>query len=45
MVAGTIAMKENAGAGLDWAARQTYIALGFGIAAAAELQIDASPME
>lgn len=45
MVAGTIAMKESAGAGLDWAARQAYIALGFGLAAAAELQIDSSPME
>ncbi len=28
-----------------WAARQTYIALGFALAAAAELKIDASPME
>ncbi len=28
-----------------WAARQAYIALGFGLAACAELRIDASPME
>lgn len=29
----------------EWAKKQTYIALGFAIAAAAELQIDSSPME
>lgn len=28
-----------------WGARQAYIALGFGLAAAAEMQIDACPME
>ncbi len=28
-----------------WANRQTYIALGFGLAACAELQIDSCPME
>lgn len=28
-----------------WAARQAYIALGFGLAAATELQIDSCPME
>lgn len=28
-----------------WAARQAYIALGFGVAACAELKIDACPME
>jgi len=28
-----------------WAARQVYIALGFGLAACAELKIDACPME
>jgi nitroreductase len=28
-----------------WADRQTYIALGFGLAAAAELRIDSCPME
>ena len=30
---------------LNWAGRQTYIALGFGLAACAELGIDACPME
>lgn len=30
---------------MQWAYRQTYIALGFALAAAAELQIDSSPME
>ena len=29
----------------EWAMRQAYIALGFGLAAAAELHIDACPME
>ena len=29
----------------EWAARQAYLALGFALAAAAELKIDASPME
>lgn len=29
----------------NWAARQTYIALGFGLAACAELAIDSCPME
>jgi nitroreductase len=29
----------------EWAARQAYIALGFGLAAAAELQIASCPME
>ena len=28
-----------------WAAKQAYIALGFGLAAAAELEVDAGPME
>ena len=28
-----------------WAARQTYLALGFGLAACAELEIDSCPME
>lgn len=31
--------------GEEWAARQTYIALGFALAAAAELNIDSCPME
>ncbi len=30
---------------LNWAGRQTYLALGFGLAACAELGIDACPME
>lgn len=30
---------------LAWSAKQTYIALGFGLAAAAELGIDSCPME
>lgn len=30
---------------MEWAGRQTYLALGFGLAAAAELGIDACPME
>ena len=30
---------------LNWAARQTYIALGFAMAAAAELEVDSCPME
>lgn len=29
----------------EWAARQTYIAMGFGLAACAELGIDSCPME
>ena len=32
-------------AALDWTARQTYIALGFALAACAELEIDSCPME
>jgi nitroreductase len=31
--------------GAEWAAKQTYIALGFAMAAAAELEIDSCPME
>ncbi len=30
---------------LDWAAHQTYIALGFAMAAAAEVKLDSCPME
>lgn len=36
--------KEEAGL-VSWARRQTYIALGFGMAACAELAIDSCPME
>lgn len=45
MVNGTIQAKESANAGFDWAARQAYIAQGFGLAACAELEIDSCPME
>ena len=45
MVTGTIAMKESNGTAHDWAARQTYIAHGFAMAACAELEIDSCPME
>jgi len=44
-------MMKGAVSGLDetkakaWAAKQTYIALGFGLAAAAELGLDSCPME
>jgi len=30
---------------MNWSARQTYLALGFGLAACAELGIDSTPME
>jgi len=30
---------------MNWASRQVYLALGFGLAACAELQIDSCPME
>ncbi len=30
---------------MNWASRQAYLALGFGLAACAELEIDACPME
>lgn len=36
---------HNAESEQSWAARQAYLALGFGLAACAELQIDACPME
>lgn len=35
----------NTEAAFAWGARQAYLALGFGLAAAAELQIDSCPME
>ncbi len=50
-LAGYEKMMTDFAAGLDapaaesWAARQTYLALGFALAAAAELEIDACPME
>ncbi|HWQ60623.1 MAG TPA: NAD(P)H-dependent oxidoreductase [Candidatus Fimivivens sp.] len=40
-----MAGRYEGSAGADWAARQTYIALGFALAAAAELEVDSCPME
>jgi nitroreductase len=37
--------KIDSGKLLEWAGKQAYLALGFGIAAAAELGIDSGPME
>lgn len=45
MVDGLISMLRGNNLVSDWAARQTYIALGFALAATAELQIDSCPME
>ncbi len=44
MVTGFAASKDEAAA-LVWASKQTYIAHGFAMAAAAELEIDSCPME
>ena len=38
-------LAQNDKDNLDWATRQAYIGLGTGLAAAAELQIDTTPME
>lgn len=43
MITGTVAMYGDRA--IDWAAHQTYITLGFGLAACAELGIDSCPME
>jgi nitroreductase len=43
MFAGVIA--GDADANFKWSSRQTYIALGVGLAAAAEEQVDSTPME
>lgn len=43
MFAGVVAGDEQQNFG--WTARQTYIALGVGLAAAAEEEVDATPME
>lgn len=43
MITGTVAMHGDRA--IDWAAHQTYITLGFGLAACAELDIDSCPME
>jgi nitroreductase len=45
MLTGAIVAKTEAGTALDWAARQAYIAHGFALAAAAELEIDSCAME
>jgi nitroreductase/dihydropteridine reductase len=45
MVNGLITGLEASNSGLAWAAKQAYIALGFGMVAAAELEIDSCPME
>lgn len=45
MVDSAISGIEASNATLAWSAKQAYIALGFGLAAAAELQIDSCAME
>ncbi len=45
MVDGLIIGLEASNSGLAWSAKQAYITLGFGLAAAAELQIDSCAME
>lgn len=44
MVRGAVLSKDKKNL-MDWSARQAYIALGFALAAAAELKIDSCPME
>ena len=44
MLEGFAAKLDEAGA-LSWASKQAYIALGFAMAAAAELEVDSGPME
>jgi nitroreductase/dihydropteridine reductase len=44
MVTGFIGSRDEATA-LTWASKQVYIAHGFALAAAAELEIDSCPME
>lgn len=44
MMKGAVSSKSENEA-FAWAAKQAYIALGFGLAAAAELEIDSCPME
>jgi len=43
-VKATTGLAERLG-GAEWVARQAYIALGFALAACAELKIDSCPME
>lgn len=45
MVTGLVTGLEAGNSSLAWTAKQAYIALGFGLAAAAELQIDSCAME
>ena len=45
MVNGLITGLEASNSGLAWSAKQAYIALGFGLAAAAELNVDSCAME
>lgn len=45
MVNGLITGLEASNSGLAWAAKQAYIALGFGLVAAAELSVDSCAME
>ncbi|GAB0174228.1 MAG: NAD(P)H-dependent oxidoreductase [Candidatus Altimarinota bacterium] len=45
MVSGLITGLEASNSALAWSAKQSYIALGFGMVAAAELRIDSCPME
>lgn len=44
MMSGSLESK-NPEDGMNWAYRQAYLALGFGLAACAELKIDSCPME
>lgn len=45
MLNGTISLCSTPEQALAWTARQAYIALGFGLAACAELGLDSCPME
>jgi nitroreductase/dihydropteridine reductase len=45
MVRGSMGAHASQGAGAAWCAKQAYIALGFALAAAAELRISSCPME
>jgi nitroreductase len=45
MVNGLITGLEASNSGLAWSAKQAYIALSFGMVAAAELGVDSCPME
>jgi nitroreductase / dihydropteridine reductase len=45
MMVESMQKKVADGSVLEWAERQAYIALGFGMAACAELEVDSCPME